>query len=367
MRNCNILLCALAVLAVSACADKARISGTVAGVPEKNIIVKQLDVNVYSILDTVKTDAKGAFKYNVKVKKGQPEFVYLFYGNTRIAGLLLEKGEKAVVTADTLGNYSVTGSDGSAKLAEIEKSYNSFMKEIVSESGDNAAMVKTYVDYYRKCVKYVLANQHSLTVIPVLYQRMSEVSPVFSQPTDAILFKNTADTLKTVYPDSRYVKALAKEAKDRFKVLELNSKLASAPSASFPDINLPDINGMQTALSSLKDKVILVHYWDATDAAQKMFNIDSLIPIYNEYHSRGFEIYAICVSTDKADWGSIVKSQKLPWINVCDGLGASSPAVAAYSVTDTPTSFLIVNGEISTSNVKGVEGLRTEIGKYLRQ
>lgn len=356
----------IAAAGVAACGQKAEISGTVADAPDSQIIVKQLDINVYSVLDTIKTASDGSFRYRMEVKKGQPEFVYLFHGDTRIAGLLLESGEKAEVTADTLGNYSVTGSEGSIKLAEVDRAYSKFLNDIYSAT-EAPQMAKIYIDHYRACVEYILQNPYSLTVVPVLYERLSDVSPIFSQSTDALFFRSAADSLKTVYPESKYVLALEKEAERRMNQLEIENRIRTADEASFPDIVMPDINGVEKALSSLDDKVILLHFWDAGDAAQKMLNIDTLLPIYNEYHDRGFEIYAVCVSTDKAEWGSVVKAQKLPWINVNDGRGGTSGSAALYNITSTPASILIVGGEIIDSNIKGAEGLRRVLDKHLRQ
>ena len=58
-----------------------------------------------------------------------------------------------------------------------------------------------YVKYYRECVKYVMANAKSLTVIPVLYQNFGENLPVFGQATDAIHFRNIADSLEMKWPE----------------------------------------------------------------------------------------------------------------------------------------------------------------------
>ena len=119
-------------------------------------------------------------------------------------------------------------------------------------------------------------------------------------------------------------------------------------------------------MSSVDAKAILIHFWSADNIAQKMLNIETLVPIYEKYHSRGFEVYAVCLSQDKAQWGSIVNSQKLPWINVCDNRGAASPAAAAYNVSSLPTSILIVNGEIYNKPVSGEDALKKILDKELR-
>lgn len=367
MKKSSIIAAAIAALALASCSDKAQINGKIEGAAEQQIIVKQLNMNVYNALDTIKTKNDGSFRYNVQVAAGQPEFIYLFHGNTRIAGLLLEKGDKVSVKADTLGNYSVEGSEESAKLAEVDKAYTKFINDLVASSDDNAAMSQVYLKHYRASVKHLIENPYSLTTIPVLYQRISEESPVFAYTKDALFFKNAADSLKKVYPESRYVKALDKEAKRKIQALELENVINAAPESKFPDIVMPDMNGEKKALASVEAKAIIVHFWDASDAVQKMLNIEELLPLYNDYHKKGLEIYSVCLTPDKALWGSVVSSQKLPWINVNDGLGAASPAVVNYNVASLPNSIMIVDGELNTKEIKGVAGLRKELDRILRR
>ncbi len=357
----------LAALCLTACGQKAVIEGNLKNGADQQIIVKQLDVNVYNVLDTIKTASDGSFKYEISVAKGEPEFVYLFHGDKRIAALLLEQGEKVRVETDTLGNYSSDGSEGSDKLEIVDKAYTKFMNDLYEAREDAPRMAKIYLDHYRANVRYILENPYSLTCIPVLYESMSDVSPVFSQHTDALFFKNAADSLKTVYPESRYVKALEKEAQRRLQLLNVDTYIKNAEQTSYPDISLPDMKGEKKALSSIEAKAILIHFWDADDAAQKMMNLELLLPLYEKYHSRGLEIYAVCTSWDKALWGSVVSSQKLPWINVCDGLGRTSPAITLYNITSTPTSILIENGELSSAKLSDEASLRKELDRILRR
>ena len=60
-------------------------------------------------------------------------------------------------------------------------------------------------------------------------------------------------------------------------------------------------------------------------------------------------------------------AQKLPWINVNDGLGGASPAVYTYGVAQLPDSFLIINGELNTTPISGgADGLRKALAKQLK-
>ncbi len=352
-----------AVLALASCSRQAKIEGTLADAASSEIVVKLLDVNRYQILDTVKTDASGHYSYKVNVAQGQPEFIYLFYRDTKIASLLLQAGERVKVSSDTLGSYSVTGSDETLKLMDVEKDEADFTNRLLAssyrlrdlpENSDAAAelrrkMTQDYVSYYRSRVKYILSNSHSLTVIPVLYQVVGDELPVFGQLTDAIHFSNMADSLRTVYPDSRYVKALQKEAARRQQYLNLSTRISNAEETGYPDIELGNVKGEKVKLSSAvaSSKVVMLYFWTSTDAAQTLFNTDVMLPVYEEFKGNGFEIYSVCADVDKSAWAAVVRNQNLPWVNVCDGNGSASVALATYNVQSLPVSYFIVDGKLT--------------------
>lgn len=364
-----ILALAVSALALASCTPKAHIKGNIKGAADKDLVVKQLNINTFNILDTIKTSSNGAFSYDVKVEEGQPEFVYVFYGDTRVAAFLLETGETASVEADTLGNYTVSGSEGSEKLAEVEKNYAQFIQSVI-DSETSGEATKLYIDYYRQALRYVMENPTSLTTIPVLFEKLYDDVPVFLNNNDALIFRKIADTLKTIYPDSRYVQALDKEAAARENNLKMIMQINSAPELGYPDITLPDIKGQATSLSSVVDnnKVVMLHFWSSEDPNQSLMNNEILLPVYKEYHSRGLEIYSVCLDTDKTQWGNVVHSQNLPWVNVNDGRGAYSSAVTQFNISTIPVTYLIYDGLLrDTGNIKGNEGLRKELDKMLRQ
>ena len=357
------------LVAASSCTDKVRISGKVEGAPESKVVIKQLAGSGFNVLDTVKTNTSGAYSYKMEVKEGQPEFVYIFNGDTKIASLLLKKGDKVKVVSDTLGSYTVEGSEESAKLKQVEDEFSAFMTEFAStvEAGDNVAASRKYVEYYRSRVKYVLENCKSLASIPVLYQKVNDEFSIFSQSTDAVLFRSVHDSLMTVYPDSKYVGALGKEAERRLNGLTIEQRLMNAQEAGFPNLVLPGLDGKDCKLSDIDSKVIMVYFWEASDADHKMFNQDVLLPIYKTYHPKGLEIYSVSLDTDKGVWASAVKNQDLPWINVCDGRGAATLAVSLYNITKgLPVAYMIVNGSLQPETMSTEKELRAFLAANLK-
>ena len=183
-RFSKILFFAAAAMAAVSCGSNARIEGELSDAPSSEVVVKLLNVNHYEVLDTVKTNASGKFSYKVDVKKGQPEFVYVFYKDTKVASLLLETGDKVSVAADTLGNYTVEGSEESLKLAQVEKEYADALLKLsdlssksMTAKGSELDEIKRqlgqeYINYYRGRVKYIMENSRSLTVVPVFFQSL---------------------------------------------------------------------------------------------------------------------------------------------------------------------------------------------------
>ena len=365
MKTVKILAVLAAAALLAACGPKTVIDGTLTDKADAPVIVKLLDVNKYQVLDTVRTDAAGAFSFKPELEENCPEFIYLFYGDKKIASLILKKGDHVKVTADTLGNYTVEGSEESLLLQEVEGEYAQFLIDMDRLSADPDAtqeLSRRYVDYYRRCVRYVMEHPKSLTSVPVLFQRVNDAVAVFEQPTDGIIFGSISDSLKTVYPESRYVKALDREASRRINLLQINQRLQDADQIGYFDMDLPTLSGTNAKPSDVDAKVVMIYFWATTDE-QKMFNMDTLIPVYNEFHDRGFEIYAVSLDVDKTAWATVVRAQQLPWVNVCDTRGDESPFIALYGITGLPTAFFLADGEMDPSaSVSDAASIR----KYLQ-
>lgn len=366
MKSFRLLL--LAALAVVACGkNTAQLTGVVADAPESGIVLKMLDVSRFQTVDTLKTNAAGEF--SCKVEVAEPSFFYLFYGDRQIASLLLQQGDKVKVETDTLGAYKTSGSEECLKLQKVENAYNAFMRDLAailrSGSASDAALSRRYVEYYRDRVNYVMQNSHSLASVPVFFQQINEDLPVFSSNTDGLIMNAVADSLSVVYPESRWVKALRKEGDRRLNMVKLANQISQAPEIGYFDIDLPGMEGKNIKLSDVEAPVTMVYFWAST-AEQKMFNISSLLPLYEEFHGKGLEIYSVCLDADKTTWATAVRNQKLPWVNVCDTRGAYSPYVNTYGVTTLPMVWVIKNGVVDTaSGIKDAATMRAYLKKNL--
>lgn len=377
------IISGLIVLSAVACGkrDTAVVNVDIPGAASKEIIVSKLAVNQVKVVDTVKTGASGQGKFKVQLSDG-PNFYYLSYNRKKLASLLLKPGDKVKISVDTLGNnLTISGSDESVLLSTIEQDlqrtvarFDSLSLLLVDVAGKDEERAKElrlelgklYVKHKQGAIRSIIGNPYSFTNISLLYQQFTENLPVFADTKDGLFMKRVYDSLQPLYPNSVYVKALKSDINKYDNMMALSERFAAAGESDFPEITLPDVNANKISLSSLAGKPFLLLFWSNQDVNQKLYNQD-LVDLYKKYQASGFEIYQVCIDTDKTAWATLVKEQKLPWVNVCDGLGAASPAVASYNVTTVPTLFLFDrSGKITAKNVFAKAKLDAEIAKVVK-
>ena len=368
----KIIVLGLAALAAVSCSksNTATVNATITGADQKEIIVSKLAVNQLKTVDTVKTNGSGVVKAQIAAGE-TPDFYYLSYNGKKLASLILKAGDKVAVTVDTLGKgLKIEGSAESSLLMEYDQQMAASMAKFeelsakmnqAMESNDSKAMQelnselgKVFVQHKQGVVKTIMQNPYSFANIQALYQSFANALPVFGGENDFLLVQRVHDSLQTVYPASAYVKSLQEQLDQVHKVQEMAAKVSQATEASFPNIILPDASAKMVELESLEGKPFILMFWTIADANQKMFNND-LKEIYRRYKSKGLEIYQVSIDTDKTAWATAVKEQELPWISVCDGKGAASPAVFAYNISNIPAIFVFDrNGDIVLSQRNGI-------------
>jgi peroxiredoxin len=146
------------------------------------------------------------------------------------------------------------------------------------------------------------------------------------------------DTISTLY------KLLSKEAKQTkygkriFGFVSLNKNLKIGD--SYVDFSQKDTSDNIIKLSNFKGKIILLEFWGSWCNPCREEN-PSLVKIYNEYKSKGFEIFGVASETDKQQWIKAIKNDGLPWTNTSDLKGNDNKAALIYGVIGFPTNFLI--------------------------
>ncbi len=380
----RIILAIIVALGVVACAPKesAIVDFTIENGQSKEIVVSKLMVNQLNIVDTVKVNKQGKGSFSVEMADQSPNFYYIVYKGKKLASLILTPGDRVSLSVDTLGrNLVINGSQESLLLKDVENQHLTVTSKLDSlavelsnaEQNNNTEkyqalrveMGRIYVKHKQAAIKNIVVNPYSFTNVNLLYQNVSENLPLFTEETDILYLMKIHDSISARYPKSIYIKALKSEITKFENAQAFAQRIAEAEETIFPEINLPDINSNKISLTSLLGKPFILVFWRSSDVNQKLFNKD-LAEIYEKYHSRGLEIYQVSVDSDKAMWATAVKDQELKWINVCDGLAESSPAVVAYNIQSVPTLYLFnKEGSIVASNVFDKFQLDAEVAKTL--
>jgi len=134
-----------------------------------------------------------------------------------------------------------------------------------------------------------------------------------------------------------------------------------------PEISLPDANGKEIALSSLRGKYVLVDFWASWCAPCRAEN-PNVVKAYNQYKDKGFTVFGVSLDRPgkKDDWVAAIEKDGLgQWTNVSDLLFWNSPVVPLYSITSIPQNFLLdKEGRIVGSNLRG-EALEAKLAELL--
>ena len=345
------------------------ISGKITNAEGKYLYMDELKVASSVPIDSVKIKKDGSFEFKGKI--GYPNFFLLRLNEKNFVTLLVDTTEKIKVYGDAANfsrDYIVEGSAGSLLVQELNnhltktkhkldsigsrmivfRTRENFQLQKVRWEQELANIKKSQIEY---STRFVEKHPFSMSSVLALYQKFDDSNYVVQ---DLQSLKVAASALNTVFPKSEHVKALYANT-IRLMDEEKNNKLKdfiSKNSDNSPDINLPNYNGRDIALSSLRGKIVLIQFWSATDRTSRIQN-QALTELYSKYKSKGLEIYQVSVDTDRNFWHTAIEQDGLSWINVGDMKGSNS-ALNMYNVHEIPSNYILDReGIIVAKNLKG--------------
>jgi thiol-disulfide isomerase/thioredoxin len=135
--------------------------------------------------------------------------------------------------------------------------------------------------------------------------------------------------------------------------IKLNMEIAL--DSTFIDFTLPDSIGRPLRLSSFIGKYILLEFWASWCGPCRRDN-PGLVSLYNEYKSKGFEIFGVSVDVSSAQWKKAIVADKLSWPSVMTQNGSDDTVALQYGIYEIPTNYLInPDGKIIAKNLRGKE------------
>ena len=204
----------------------------------------------------------------------------------------------------------------------------------------------------REQLRFIVENKASLAAVYALYQRLPGDKDLFNGDSDVVYFRTVAEAVEQSYPESPYLQSLLSDIARMDARINLTSQINEA---KYPDLEIADIYGRKTRLSSLAGKVVLLDFWSAELGNSNALNAE-LKEIYAKYTDAAtpFEVYQVAIDSSKPLWITAVQEQQLPWISVCDLRGQASPSLGLYNVRKLPANFLIdKEGSIVARDIYG--------------
>ncbi|PWH81296.1 TlpA disulfide reductase family protein [Brumimicrobium oceani] len=121
-----------------------------------------------------------------------------------------------------------------------------------------------------------------------------------------------------------------------------------------PEITLPNPEGEEMSLSSLKGKYVLIDFWASWCAPCRVEN-PNVVRLYNKYKGDKFEIFSVSLDKDKDKWIKAIQADGLIWdYHVSDLLGWKTTMVEKYQFSGIPHTVLIdPEGKIIAEKLRG--------------
>jgi len=372
-KRISYLLFALMVI-LGSCSKKETqftISGVITHADGDTIALEELHTTALKPVEKAKIDKKGEFTITGETRI--PTYYLLKLADDNFITLLVDSAENVEITADAANfsrDYNVSGSLGSeqvhllnSKLQETRSKLDSLqsLHDLYDGNPDYDRIRPKWVEEYNSIVEdqvefstnFVRDNPFSMASVLALYQKFDNDDAGYII-RDLQVMKTAASALHTIYPESEQVQQLYNNTLQyvRQEQAAKMKQFIEEQGQNSPDIVLPNPEGNEVALSSLRGKVVLLQFWAAVDRGSRIQN-PVLVELYNKYKNKGFEIYQVSVDENRAEWVDAIDNDDLRWINVGDMEG-SVAATQVYNVQSVPFNYLLdEEGVIVARNLQG--------------
>lgn len=155
------------------------------------------------------------------------------------------------------------------------------------------------MEFYRKEL-----SEPSLNGLAEIYQQLKYKSGLETELLS--LFENNYSDFMPDHPYSKFIKGLANEK-------------APVPGNKFIEIIAPDLQGNPTSISDvINGKIAVIDLWASWCGPCRIHSMD-LIPIYEKYKDKGFEIIAIARESGNTEaMVKAIEKDGYPWLNLVD-------------------------------------------------
>ncbi len=379
--NLLAVLCVMLLL-FTACKKNSdfTVEGVVSGADGQMMYLENVGVSTVELMDSVKLTAAGKFSFT-KPRPAFPDF-YRLRLNNQLINFSVDSTETISFVADAgtfATSYSVEGSENckaikNITLAQLDANQAIHRLRKESESGLLADSVysrqvleaaEAYEDVARK---YIYSAPMSAAAYFALFQQIDGLLFFdLYDKNDSKAYGAVATSFDHYYPESPRAKHLYNLALQSIKVIRSQRPMdldkVEKKEVSFLDIELPDVHGENTKLSSVATgKVVLINFTAYMSEWSPALNME-FGDLYTRYHDKGLEIYQISLDSDLHFWKNAASN--LPWTCVRDPQSVYSQTAALYNVKQLPAIFILDRKGNLVKRVDDVKKLEADIKSVL--
>ncbi|MDR0414853.1 MAG: TlpA family protein disulfide reductase [Prevotellaceae bacterium] len=373
MKKVAFIFLLLTVAFTSACSrQSAKVEVHIAGAKGAAVQLRKTMMGSTVVLDSARLGASERFSFRIG-EVTPASFYQLAVDTMANVSLLVHPGDRIKLSAqapDVLTTCRVEGSKDMALLLQLQQNMaqgntalNSLLREANSDDPQRLAEVRKgvariFLQQKRYNTTFIVMHPSSPASIAAFYQKLGQELPLFGSPDDRFLLRMLTDSLRVRYPKLSYVNNMLiklDELDAAARLASLQELMSQATEIDKPEVKLSDARGKEHQLSALKGKVVLLDFWLSTSPLCLMDNRE-LIPLYQKYHAKGFEVFQVSLDDDVEQWKSAVEEHALPWISVSCPASTGCVAAREYRVENIPANFLIDRqGKIAGKDLFGDE------------
>jgi peroxiredoxin len=354
MRNVfAILVFALAAFSCQSAKDEFSIKGSIAGVDKGKVYLLKLVENQPVPVDSAEIEG-GNFTFKGKMEIPDMRILRLDKQDY-FAQFFLDNAKISITTSkDSLRNTKITGSP-------TQDVFNIYVAEMEKLSKE----VKVLQDKYQGAM--AVNNTDAAKKAKIDYQAMVDNNKVYTknfikEHSNSVVAAFVLLQYATQLGESELADMVGKFAPEMDKseyVTQLKTLVQEQKKTAIgvvaPDFTMNDTEGKPVKLSSLRGKVVLVDFWAAWCRPCRQEN-PNVVKLYQQYHSKGFEILGVSLDQTKEDWLKAIKDDNLTWIHVSDLQYWQNAAARLYGVNAIPQSYLLdKDGKIIGKGLRGEE------------
>lgn len=224
-------------------------------------------------------------------------------------------------------------------------------------------LINTKIKAKTKEIKRVNNNFRN-SLLPLLTIQLKAGNHfIFSPHEEADLIYETSNHLNTLYPDYLPVKKLAQQVDSLMHWNLFNA--ITKEGRTLPGVRIPNAWGENIAIDSIVNQPTLFVLWQSNDPSSREIS-KQLMRWSRKYRSQGLQICMISFDTNRKQWLSTIKQDRLALLHLSDLKGTESEVLHQLGLTSLPYLLLVDKNKIIMKRTKLLEELSVSMQQLMK-